>query len=208
MINQPLSSRYLENAVLQFANLPGVGNKTALRHVLHLLKQSPDEIIRFGDILKDLATNIQYCSVCKNISDTEICGICSNEQRDHSIVCVVESIRNVISIENTGLFRGVYHVLGGLISPVEGIGPKDLEIQSLEDRIKGNTIKEVVLVTSTTVEGDTTNFYIYKILRNYNVLLTTIARGVGFGDELEYTDEITLGKSIVNRMSFEKVLNR
>jgi len=208
MINQPLSSRYLENAVLQFANLPGVGNKTALRHVLHLLKQSPDEIIRFGDILKDLATNIQYCSVCKNISDTEICGICSNEQRDHSIVCVVESIRNVISIENTELFRGVYHVLGGLISPVEGIGPKDLEIQSLEDRIKGNTIKEVVLVTSTTVEGDTTNFYIYKILRNYNVLLTTIARGVGFGDELEYTDEITLGKSIVNRMSFEKVLNR
>ena len=196
-------SKHLENAVEELSKLPGVGKKTALRLALHLLKQPQEYVERFGRSVIEMRTQTQYCSQCHNISDTETCSICESPRRDHSLVCVVESVRDVMSIENTGIFNGVYHVLGGIISPMEGIGPSDLKIDSLVNKIASGTVKEVILALSTTMEGETTNFYIFRKIRNYSVTVTTIARGVGFGDELEYTDEVTLSRSIKNRVLFD-----
>lgn len=196
-------SKLLEQAVREFASLPGIGNKTALRLVLHLLKQDEEEVLRFGNSIVELKRNVHHCKVCRNISDTETCQICSNPRRDRELVCVVENIRDVMSIENTNQYNGLYHVLGGIISPIDGIGPSDLTIDSLEQRVKSGGIAEVILALSTTMEGDTTNFYIYKRLKPYPVKISTLARGVAIGDELEYADEITLGRSIVDRTPFE-----
>lgn len=202
MSQQLFSSGLLENAVQEFAKLPGIGRKTALRLVLHLLKQPESETEALGNSLISLRKNIVYCRVCHNISDTEICNICGNPSRDAETVCVVENIRDVLSIENTQQFRGLYHVLGGVISPMDGVGPADLEIESLIKRVQHENTKEVILALSTTMEGDTTNFYIFRKLAPLNVKVTTIARGVAIGDELEYADEITLGRSILNRIEF------
>jgi len=196
-------SKLLEQAVREFASLPGIGNKTALRLVLHLLKQDTEDVESFGNAMIELKRNIHHCKTCKNISDTETCQICSNPNRDGNLVCVVENIRDVMSIENTGQYTGLYHVLGGIISPIDGIGPADLTIDSLEQRIKEGGIDEVILALSTTMEGDTTNFYIYKRLKTHPVRVSTLARGVAIGDELEYADEITLGRSIVDRTPYE-----
>ena len=201
-MSQQFSSLLLENAVNEFAKLPGIGRKTALRLTLHLLKQSEQEVDLFGNTFIQLRKEIRYCKVCHNISDTELCQICANSGRDHETVCVVENIKDVMSIENTQQFRGLYHVLGGIISPMDGIGPKDLEIESLVERVERGDIKELILALSTTMEGDTTNFYIFRKLAPANVKITTIARGVAIGDELEYADEITLGRSILNRVEF------
>lgn len=202
MGHQQFSSGLLENAVQEFSKLPGIGRKTALRLVLHLLKQSENEVDTFGNSMINLRRNIVYCRVCHNISDTEVCNICSNLSRDSETVCVVENIKDVMSIENTQQFRGLYHVLGGIISPMDGIGPADLEIESLVKRIEHDGVKEVILALSTTMEGDTTNFYIFRKLAPFNIKITTIARGIAIGDELEYADEITLGRSILNRVEF------
>ncbi len=202
MSHQQFSSSLLENAVNEFAKLPGIGRKTALRLVLHLLKQSENEVDTFGNAFIQLRKDIVYCKVCHNISDTEVCQICGNPSRDISTVCVVENIKDVISIENTQQYRGLYHVLGGIISPMDGIGPNDLEIESLVKRVEEEGVKEVILALSTTMEGDTTNFYIFRKLSLLNVKITTIARGIAIGDELEYADEITLGRSILNRIEF------
>lgn len=202
MTLQHFSSRLLENAVNEFAKLPGIGRKTALRLVLHLLKQTEAEVETFGNAFIALRREIVYCSVCHNISDTEVCQICSNPGRDHQTICVVENIKDVMTIENTRQFRGLYHVLGGIISPMDGVGPNDLEIESLVKRVQENEINEVILALSTTMEGDTTNFYIFRKLSPSNVKITTIARGIAIGDELEYADEVTLGRSIVNRVEF------
>jgi recombination protein RecR len=196
-------SKLLERAVREFSSLPGIGNKTALRLVLHLLKQDKQEVEGFGNALIELKNNIHHCKVCQNISDTEICQICSNTRRDGSTVCVVENIRDVMSVENTNQYAGLYHVLGGIISPMDGVGPSDLTIDLLEERVKKGQVKEVILALSTTMEGDTTNFYIYKRLNRYPVRITTLARGLATGDELEYADELTLGRSIVDRTPFE-----
>lgn len=201
-------SRLLENAVNEFAKLPGIGRKSALRLVLHLLKQDVQEVEIFGNSLIQLRSEIKHCKVCHNISDTDICGICSNPSRNPALVCVVESIKDVMSVENTQQFNGLYHVLGGIISPMEGIGPSDLEVESLVKRVEEGTIDEIILALSTTMEGDTTNFFIYKKLKNTRVKISTLARGVSIGDELEYTDEVTLGRSIVNRMNFEDSIVR
>jgi recombination protein RecR len=195
-------STLLENAVNEFSKLPGIGRKTALRLVLFLLRQDLDEVEMFGNAIISLKKEIKYCCVCHNISDTDICHICSNKSRDKQTVCVVENIKDVMSVENTQQFRGLYHVLGGIISPMDGIGPTDLEIESLVERVKIGDIKEVILALSTTMEGDTTNFYIFRKLAPYNIKITTIARGVSIGDELEYADEVTLGRSILNRTDF------
>jgi len=197
-------SKLLENAVAEFAKLPGIGKKTALRLVLHLLKREPEEVHRFSAAMTQLKDEVKRCRHCYNIADTEVCNICSNLTRDHGLVCVVESIRDVMSIENTQQFRGVYHVLGGIISPMDGIGPADLEIESLLKRVEEGTIREVIFALSTTMEGDSTNFYLYRKLKNSNIRITTLARGVSVGDELEYTDELTLGRSIVNRLLYEQ----
>ena len=202
MNTQQFSSSLLENAVNEFAKLPGIGRKTALRLVLHLLKQSEQEVEIFGSSFIKLRKEIIYCKVCHNISDTDVCRICSNPSRDHETVCVVENIKDVMSIENTQQFRGLYHVLGGIISPMDGIGPADLEIESLVKRIADEQVKEVILALSTTMEGDTTNFYIFRKLAPFNIKITTIARGIAIGDELEYADEVTLGRSILNRVEF------
>ena len=202
MSQQQFSSSLLENAVNEFSKLPGIGRKTALRLVLHLLKQSEHEVEVFGNSFIQLRNEIIYCKVCHNISDTEVCRICGNPSRDHETVCVVENIKDVMSIENTQQFRGLYHVLGGIISPMDGIGPADLEIESLIQRVKDEEVKEVVLALSTTMEGDTTNFYIFRKLGPLNIKVTTIARGIAIGDELEYADEVTLGRSILNRVEF------
>ncbi len=204
-INYP--SKLLESAVNEFSKFPGIGEKTALRLVLYLLKQDKEVIANFGNTVLQLSREIKYCSICRNISDTEICNICSDSSRDHSTVCIVENIKDVISIENTQQYRGVYHILGGIISPIDGIGPNDLTIDSLSKRIGEGNIRELILALSTTLEGDTTNFYLYKKFRSYDIRITTLARGVSVGDELEYTDEITLGKSIVNRTLFEETLS-
>lgn len=196
-------SKLLEQAVREFASLPGIGSKTALRLVLHLLKQEPEDVETFGNAMIELKRNIHHCEICRNISDTETCQICANPNRDRNLVCVVENIRDVMSIENTNQYAGLYHVLGGIISPIDGIGPGDLTIDSLEERIKAGGTDEVILALSTTMEGDTTNFYIYKRLQSYPVRVSTLARGVAIGDELEYADEITLGRSIVDRTPFE-----
>lgn len=198
----PYSSTLLDNAIKEFAKLPGIGRKTALRLVLHLLRQSNEEVETFGNAFITLRNNIQYCKRCHNISDTEICQICADQRRDNSTICVVENINDVISIENTQQFKGLYHVLGGVISPMSGIGPSDLSIDMLVDRVQTESIKEVILALSPTMEGDTTNFYLYKKLSPFNVEISTIARGVSIGDELEYADEITLGRSILNRTPY------
>ncbi len=200
-------SRLLEEAVLEFSKLPGIGKKTALRLVLHLLKKEQEEVHRFSEAMMRLRDEVKRCRLCHNISDTEQCNICSNLSRDHGVVCVVENIRDVMSIENTQQFRGVYHVLGGIISPMDGIGPSDLEIDSLLTRVEEGGIREVIFALSTTMEGDSTNFYLFKKLKNSKIRITTLARGVSVGDELEYTDELTLGRSIVNRLLYEQIIS-
>lgn len=199
-------SKLLENAVNEFAKLPGIGKKTALRLVLHLLKKDILEVQRFSRALTQLREEVKHCRICRNISDADICNICNNPSRDSRTVCVVENIRDVMSIENTQQYRGVYHVLGGIISPMDGIGPADLEIDSLLKRVENGEVDEVIFALSTTMEGDSTNFYIFKKIKGGNVKITTLARGVSIGDEIEYTDEVTLGRSIVNRMLFENFL--
>lgn len=196
-------SKLLENAVEEFAKLPGIGRRTALRLVLHLLRQPQAEVDRFLTSLNELKTNIKFCSVCHNISDTEVCTICSSSSRDRSTICVVESIREVMSIESTMQYKGLYHVLGGVISPMDGIGPSDLAISSLIERVSKGDVNEVIMALSATTEGDTTNFYIYKKIKDFPVMVTTLARGVAFGNELEYTDEITLGRALLNRVRFD-----
>ena len=197
-------SRLLEDAVNEFASLPGIGRKTAFRLVMNLLRRKPSEVIRFGESIIKLRSEIHYCTVCNNISDTEICNICNNTKRDRSLVCVVENIQDVMAIENTRQYRGLYHVLGGIISPIDGIGPTDLKIDSLEEKVKEGGVSEIILALSTTMEGDTTNFYLYKRLSKYNASITTLARGVAMGDELEYTDEITLGRALNNRNPYQQ----
>ena len=199
-------SKLIEEAVEQFAKLPGVGRKTALRLALNLLQMDKDEVNRFGQAFIDLRNQINYCSECHNISDLEVCEICANSTRDNSLLCVVEDIRDVMAIENTHQFKGKYHVLGGIISPMDGIGPSDLNILSLEKKVQNGDIKEIIMALSTTMEGDTTNFYIFKKLKNFNVKISIIARGISFGDELEYADEVTLGRSILNRTPYENSL--
>jgi recombination protein RecR len=197
-------SRLLENLVNEFASLPGIGRKTAFRLVMNLLRRDPEEVRRFGETMLKLNEGIRYCKVCNNISDTEICNICSDEKRDKSVLCVVENIQDVMAVENTRQYKGLYHVLGGIISPIDGIGPSDLKIDTLEEKVKAGGIREIILALSTTMEGDTTNYYLYRKLCNYNTLITTLARGVAIGDELEYTDEITLGKAINNRNPYHQ----
>jgi recombination protein RecR len=192
-------SKLLEKAVNEFASLPGIGRKTAFRLVMNLLRRDAQEVKNFGESIIKLHEEIHYCKVCNNISDFEICNICNDKNRDRSAVCVVENIQDVMAIENTRQYNGLYHVLGGIISPIEGIGPSDLKIDLLEEKVKEGGIKEIILALSTTMEGDTTNYYLFKKLGIYNVLLTTLARGVAVGDELEYTDELTLGRAIKNR---------
>jgi len=199
-------SKLLENAVNEFAKLPGIGKKTALRLVLHLLKKEVVEVQRFSRALTQLREEVKHCRICRNISDADICNICNNPLRDSRTVCVVENIRDVMSIENTQQYRGVYHVLGGIISPMDGIGPADLEIDSLIKRVETGQTDEVIFALSTTMEGDSTNFYIFKKIKEFKVKIITLARGVSIGDEIEYTDEVTLGRSLVNRMLFENFL--
>ena len=198
------SSKLLENAVSEVARLPGIGKRTALRLVLHLLKQPIENTNYLTESLQVLRKDVKSCEKCHNISDTALCEICNNPKRDPAIVCVVEDIRDVMAIENTSQYRGLYHVLGGKISPIEGIGPQNLEIESLIEKVKNNEIKELIFALSSTMEGDTTNFYIFKQIEKYEVTTSTIARGISVGDELEYADEITLGRSIVNRIPFEQ----
>jgi recombination protein RecR len=196
------TSKLLEEAVDEFSSLPGIGRKTAFRLVMHLLRRDRAEVKRFGETITRLREDVCYCNICHGISDTPVCDICSDPGRDRSLICVVESVQDVMAVENTRQFKGLYHVLGGIISPVDGIGPSDLTINRLEEKVREGYATEIILALSTTMEGDTTNFYIYKRLSQYNVRITTLARGVAIGDVLEYTDEITLGQSIVNRRLF------
>ena len=200
---QQYPSQLLERAVEAFSQLPGVGRKTALRLVLHLLRQSTEDVDSFADAVIRVKHDVKYCKVCHNISDNEVCSICSDPRRDGSVVCVVENIQDVMAIENTQQFHGLYHVLGGIISPMDGIGPHDLEIESLVERVEEGTVKEIILALASTMEGDTTNFYISRKLKDTGVKISVIARGISVGDELEYTDEVTLGRSILNRTPFE-----
>ncbi len=204
MYNFP--SKLLENAVNELAKLPGIGKKTALRLVLHLLKGDTINTDALGESIIRLRRDITYCKKCHNISDTEICLICSNLQRDHNIICVVEDVRDVMAIENTNQYKGIYHILGGIISPMDGIGPGNLNIVTLVNKAAKGNVKEIIMALSATMEGDTTNFYIYKRLKEFNLTITTIARGIAIGDDLEYTDEITLGRSILNRTPYENTL--
>ena len=201
-MEQNFASTLLENAVNEFSKLPGIGRKTALRLVLHLLRQEKSSVDSFSQAITRLRHDVKYCNVCHNISDTDTCALCADSTRDQSTVCVVENVREVMAVEATGQFRGLYHVLGGVISPMDGIGPADLQIESLVQRVAAGGIKEIILALSATMEGDTTNFYIFRKLAPYDVHITLIARGVSVGDELEYTDEITLGRSILNRTPF------
>ena len=201
-MNTKFSSVLLENAVSEFSKLPGIGRKTALRLVLFLLRQENEVVENFSAALTLLKQNIRYCKLCHNICDNDLCSLCANPTRDNSVVCVVENIKEVMAIENTVQYRGLYHVLGGIISPIDGIGPSDLQIDSLVERVSSGGIKEVILALSTTMEGDTTNFYIYKKLTTFDVKISIIARGISIGDEIEYADEITLGRSILNRTLF------
>jgi len=200
---QQYSSQLLERAVESFSQLPGVGRKTALRLVLHLLRQPLENVDSFTDAVTRVRHDVKYCKVCHNISDTDICSICSDPRRDGSVVCVVENIQDVMAIENTQQYHGLYHVLGGIISPMDGIGPHDLSIDSLVERVDTGEVKEVILALASTMEGDTTNFYISRKLKDKDVKLSIIARGISVGDELEYTDEVTLGRSILNRTPFQ-----
>jgi recombination protein RecR len=199
-LNYP--SKLLETAVNEFATLPGIGHKTALRLVLHLLKQDRTTLESFGTSVIRLGTELKFCRTCHNVCDEDLCGVCSDKRRDQSIICIVESIKDVMIIENTQQYRGVYHVLGGIISPMDGLGPSDLNITSLEERLKQGGISEIILALSATMEGDTTNFYLFRRLSIYKTSFSTLARGVSIGDELEYTDEVTLGRSLVNRIPF------
>ena len=201
-MNQEYPSTLLERAVKEFTKLPGIGRKTATRLVLHLLRKKEEGVEGFSNAIITLKKEAKYCKVCHSISDTDICPICSNPMRDQSIVCVVENIQDVMAVENTMQYRGVYHVLGGVISPMDGVSPSDLNIATLVERVSTGEIKEVILALSSTMEGDTTNFYIYRKLSQTGVKLSVIARGIAIGDELEYADEVTLGSSIVNRMPF------
>ena len=201
-MEQEFASSLLESAVSEFSKLPGIGRKTALRLVLHLLRQDEHVAVNFGEAIVRLRKEIRYCRLCHNISEQEICPICANAARDASIICVVENVKDVMSIENTHQHHGVYHVLGGLISPMDGIGPQDIEIDSLVERVRTGGVSEVILALSATMEGDTTNFYIFRRLAEYNVKITMLARGVSVGNEIEYTDELTLGRSILNRTLF------
>ena len=202
--NNGYPSKLLENAVEELASLPGIGKKTAFRLVMNLLRRSPEEVERFGESIIRLHKEIHYCKICNSLSDTEICSICADPRRDTSTICVVENIQDVMAIENTNQYKGVYHVLGGVISPIDGIGPSDLKIDTLEEKAQNGDVKEIIFALSTTMEGDTTIYYLYKRLLKYNVLMTTLARGVAVGDELEYTDEVTLGKAINNRNPYRQ----
>ncbi len=200
------SSKLLENAVNEMSQLPGIGKRTALRLVLHLLKQPTDQTQLLAKSLQQMREHINFCDNCNNISDTALCEICANPNRDASLVCVVEDIRDVMAIENTSQYRGHYHVLGGKISPMDGIGPSELNIEPLVAKVKGGAVKELIFALSSTMEGDTTNFYIFKQIESAEVITTTIARGISVGDELEYADEVTLGRSILHRIPFESSL--
>ena len=203
-MEQQYPSVLLEKAVNEFSKLPGIGRKTALRLVLHLLRQSYSDVEQFASAIAKVKQEVKYCRVCHNISDEDVCPICSDSRRDSSLICVVENIQDVMAVENTQQFRGLYHVLGGIISPMDGIGPDQLEIRSLVQRVEQGGVSEVILALSSTMEGDTTNFYISRKLAPLDVKLSVIARGISVGDELEYTDEVTLGRSIVNRTPFER----
>ena len=202
MIQQQYPSQLLEKAVAEFAKLPGIGRKTALRLVLWLLRQEDEKVEQFAEAVRRLKQEVKYCKTCHNISDTDLCPICADPKRDGSLVCVVENIQDVMAIENTQQYHGLYHVLGGVISPMDGLGPSDIEIDSLVSRVAEGQVKEVILALSPTMEGDTTNFYIFRKLAGYEVKVSVIARGVSVGNELEYTDEVTLGRSIMNRTPF------
>lgn len=197
------SSKLLEKAVYEMSQLPGIGKRTALRLVLHLLKQPKEQTGLLSQALLTMREEIKFCQSCHNISDVTICEICSNQNRDHQLICVVEDIRDVMAIENTGQFRGIYHVLGGKISPIDGIGPSQLNIPTLVEKVKSGNIRELIFALSSTMEGDTTNFYIYRQIKDCNIVTSTIARGISVGDELEYADEVTLGRSILHRVPFE-----
>lgn len=204
MINEQYPSKLLENAIQELCILPGVGRKTALRFALYILNQNKETVSAFSESITKLRNEVKHCKICHNISDTEVCNICANTKRDRSLICVVENIHSVMSIENTGQYNGLYHVLGGVISPMDGIGPSDLELESLFQRIEGNNeIHEVILALNPTMEGDTTNFYISRRLQSSDVRISLLARGVSIGDDLEYTDEITLGRSITGRTPFK-----
>ena len=198
-----LPSKLLENAVNEMAQLPGIGKRTALRLVLHLLKQPSDQTRFLSESLLTMRNDIRFCTSCHNISDTELCQICANTARNHQLICVVEDIRDVMAIENTGQYKGIYHVLGGKISPIDGVGPSQLNINSLIEKVNSGQVKELIFALSSTMEGDTTNFYIYKQINATDLILSTIARGIAVGDELEYADEVTLGRSILQRVPFE-----
>ena len=206
-MNRQLNSLSLENAVAQLAKLPGIGEKTALRLALHLLRQEKEVALSLGESLIKMRENVSYCRRCHNISETDICEICSDSKRDETTVCVVESIKDVLTIEATHEYRGLYHVLGGVISPLDGISPSDLEIESLISRVAEGKIKEVVFALNPTIQGDTTNYYIFRKLAPYDIKITVLARGLSIGNELEYTDEITLGRSIHNRIPFSDTFN-
>ncbi|ESU27281.1 DNA replication and repair protein RecR [Flavobacterium limnosediminis JC2902] len=200
------SSKLLERAVNEMAQLPGIGKRTALRLVLHLLKQPKEQTEQLTSALLSMRGEIKFCKKCHNISDVEVCEICANPSRDASLICVVEDIRDVMALENTGMFKGLYHVLGGKISPIDGVGPSQLNISSLVEKVKSGTVKEIIFALSSTMEGDTTNFYIYKQIKEYGVITSAIARGIAIGDELEYADEVTLGRSLMHRIPFENSL--
>jgi recombination protein RecR len=202
------SSKLLENAVNEVAMLPGIGKRTALRLVLHLLKQPNEQTFHLTEALLHMRSEIKFCKSCHNISDVDTCEICNNETRDKHVICVVEDVRDVMAIENTNIFKGVYHVLGGKISPIDGIGPSQLQITSLIDKIKKGKVEELIFALSSTMEGDTTNFYIYKQIKDLDIKISTIARGIAVGDELEYADEVTLGRSLLHRIPFEKAIKQ
>ncbi len=202
------SSKLLEQAVNEMAQLPGIGKRTALRLVLHLLKQPKEQTEFLAQSLTRMRNEVKFCSNCHNISDHDICEICNNAKRNHNVVCVVEDIRDVMAIENTGQYRGIYHVLGGKISPIDGVGPSHLNIKTLVEKVKSGSVTEVIFALSSTMEGDTTNFYIFKQIQHSNIITSTIARGISVGDELEYADEVTLGRSILQRIPFENSLQK
>jgi recombination protein RecR len=202
------SSKLVENVVNEFSKLPGIGRKTALRLALHLLKEEKSEVELLANGLMKMKDEVIFCKVCHNISDTDLCNICANPRRDPSLICVVEDIRDVMAIENTSQFNGLYHVLGGIISPMDGVGPNDITIKQLVGRIKTGAVNEVILALSATIEGDTTNFYIFRQLKDFEISVSAIARGVAVGDELEYADEVTLGRSIINRLPFENAIRK
>ena len=202
------SSKLLENAVHEISLLPGIGKRTALRLALHLLKQPKENTHLLSNSLKELIDGVIFCSSCHNLSDSNLCEICSSSKRNKKLLCVVEDVRDVMAIENTGQFQGIYHVLGGIISPMDGVGPQDLNITSLINKVKEGSVSEIIFALSSTMEADTTNFYIYKLLSSYEVITSTIARGIPVGDELEYTDEVTLGRSILARIPFESSITK